>query len=219
MKFLLFTALLMIFFIFFISCGFEDLPYLYPPVVPVETNLIGNSFVFKNNSQNPDKPECQGYEFFYKIYNSVTVATVDKSIITQAIAKYTTDEIRARMLDIGYKRISMGISLESVQDTLLSVPDPADDSYNITLTFPVAEEPYISCPVNTPINLIISRQPDIASSNVSFRSISLDDKDVANTNPGDYLYVQVYAIALGIRLTDFINIYSTPAFLGILQLP
>ncbi|MCX7025715.1 MAG: hypothetical protein NT080_14045 [Spirochaetes bacterium] len=208
-----------------VSCGLEEYPYLSPPTVDTEANLSGNTFSFRNDASNPDPPDCQGYEFYYRIYNATGPADSDKTTITVYIEDFTPDAILQKMRDLGYRRLSLGVTLEplSKQSSLLEVPDPSDDSYPIDITFPsTGEEPYIHCTANDPEDLEISRLPEETSDPVSFLFpfVELDDADVDNTDPPVVpFFVQMYAVSSGIRLSDFTSIYSTPASLGKIYLP
>jgi hypothetical protein len=247
-RFGLFLLSYVFFLIFFlVGCGIEDYPYLYPvPQGSIVRELNSRAIIYIPDSNNGNV-SFYNYVLYYRIYVSNIIENSPSegnfSNINPTLAQ-DYSAIAAYINSTTMGNTSMGPLFQNRNYNLLELSNDSIDNLlqsgprTVILEFPqnpanpAQPWPYLTVNGAGPYYLYRSTGngrfnpvPDRYFMNSSELTNSANINSNRNADVVDkagtprHAYAAFFIVAVGLDTTTFSSIYSTPAFVGVLQLP
>ena len=203
------------------SCGLEYLPSLVPP----EHGVAEQGSFYFTASEDHDEIVFEGYELYYKLYRTDDETRLSENNLLT----------RQQLVSRGFLRLARDTDTAISRDLPLIEVDPAciGIAFQVSLTFPVAEEPYVTvfCPADEEPRYVrrgITYPPEEYFSEEYQRFADITEDDIGTTSDirtqelyedierGEEVYLAMYALSYGRDFTD--EFYSDAYYLSEIRL-
>ena len=234
--------------VFLLTCGIEDYPYIYPIPTGNITQLMNSRVRILIPNSNLGSMYFTNFTIFYRIYmsdiyepspsesNLNTINSVlnsDHSRVSPYIGNDSMGSSSIASLFNGMKYYTLELEEANIDNVLSTA------SFNRELIIDFSQTPG-SIPTLTlgssqyrlyrsdgggsfellPENRYFMNSPELRNqSNIDDPHINADVTDKLNTVDKRYSYISMYIVAIGFDPQTYIQLYSSPAYAGVLCLP
>ena len=234
--------------LFLLTCGIEDYPYIYPiPTGNITLQMNSRVSIVIPNS-NLGNMYFTNFALLYRIYISdiyePSPSESNLNIINSSLSSdhsrvkpyIDNDSIGSSSIESLFRGINYyAVELEGTNiETVLS-----SSTFNRTLIIDFTQSPgsipYLTLGTTTyrlirsndggsfeclPGNRYFTNSPDVRNlTNINDTHINVDVTDKSTGTDRRYTYVSLYIVAVGFDPQTYVQLYSTPAFAGVLCLP
>lgn len=223
-----------------LSCGVPTITYIAEPIYRTPT---GRTLRFDHNTAN-DSEDFRGYDLYYKVYNANDNASIDsdRSYLEGAETPGTSRLVVRNFLRMVRTNTGEPTGTGESDPPILRVGSGSrDDSFTISVDFSAAAQTVVvTNPAESAGTVTLFRQNVLVNEQTpatvfdrfldpdAFQYIpgapdSENDADLAKMLNAEYDPTSTYraavaVIAYGVDATNFQKIYSTPIYLGIVDL-
>lgn len=204
------------------ACGLPSFEVIYEPYAKA-AGTTGN-LEFLHNTLNASSTVFVGYEIYYRLYVSESVARTEIAAISAFNQTEPSNVVNRLTSTLGYQRIS-GSSISSGSKPVIAIESTEkSSSINFELTFSKifqSETPQITIAANPMTNGSIRRNvldPANPDTGKEFFAIGKTETAIDINRSGipstEEYYLQLYVLAYGISTTNFLEVYSQAVSLG-----